>query len=1315
MDHAPDSAAKPSAEPPAEGGTAQHRVPPYAVVQQQLIQARDHLDRQVTSLTRMHAFNARALGIQDDAVFATAVAEALVEIFELDFGVCWLRDATGTLREPVGSLGLAVEGPVLRDAGIWLSTDQARSGRGDAWILDADALRHVGSALSIDQAICASCRQADGQAGALLLCGVTAARAPFFEVLTPVLGRAIGFFAQQLAALQENRTSRATIEQQLTDLRNERGLLRTLLASIPDIVWLKDPQGHFLTCNPRFERLVGAPHDTIVGRRDEDFVDDLRAEGYRAHDRAVIAKGALIRQEQWVTFSDDGHRELLETSKVPVYAGDGSLIGVLGIGRDLSERKRMEQRLKLAIDVAQIVHWELDLVTGHLTFEKNMLPVLGLRADDTLESLAAWMAHIHPADLPDFRNRLQMALGASSAQNFEAEYRLRNSDGDTVWLHTIGSIVERLTDGTPKLAVGASTNISRRKMAEEAIRESEANYRELVTNADVAILRLALDGTIGFVNPFAERLFGYEAGELLGRRPVGSIVPPVESASGRGLSSVVADVVSNPSAVADTEAEAMTRDGRRLLVRWSNRVILDAGGAAAGVLCIGLDVSERRKAEAQLRESEFFLRESQAIGRLGGWRADPRQNTVMWTEGVYTIVEQPLDYRPDLATALNAFAPGSREQVVARLDHTMQSGEAFHIQVEVIGANTGQRKWTELRGFAHHGGDGRIDYLMGTLQDISEQKLVELELERHRDHLEDLVRERTAEVEAVNRRLRLSDVRLNAMLAMSQQASEMTESELLQHGIDEAVRLTESRVGYLHMVSEDTQSLRLVAWSGEALANSTNVRDAPSPMDQAGVWAECLRLLQPVMHNERERLADRRAHPGEQVELERQVCAPVVEKGCARMLLSVGNKATDYDSADARELQIIGSDLWRIYTRRRGEIQLAEAKVAAEAANVTKSVFLANMSHEIRTPLNAITGMAHLLKRGGVTPRQSERLDAIDAAGRHLLEVINAVLDLSKIEAGKFTLEETALSVSEVVGHVASLVYDRAQAKNLRLMVESSDLPPRLLGDATRLQQALLNYAVNAIKFTQQGSVTIRTRIAESAAASLLVRFEVEDTGIGIEPDARRRLFSAFEQADSSTSRQYGGTGLGLAITKKLAGLMGGDVGLESAPGLGSRFWFTARLKRPPAAGEAIAAVPNQSAEQQLLREFSGRRILLAEDEPINREITMELLSYVGLVVQVAVDGQEAVELAQREPFDLILMDMQMPNLDGLQATEQIRRLPVGQHLPILAMTANAFAEDKAHCLAAGMNDFISKPVSPKVLFETLLRWLKAQDSASAA
>jgi PAS domain S-box-containing protein len=1313
VDDTPKPFARLSADAPDEAGAAPLRVPPFAVIQQQLIRARDHLDRQVTSLTRMHAFNARALAIDNDADFATAIAEALVEIFELDFGVCWLCDSDGTPSQSAGMLGLAVDTQVLQAAGSWLAQSRVPSPQGDAWILDAQALALLGPRLAVSQAVCATCTGADGRTDALLLCGVTVARAGFFETLTPNLCKAIGFFAQQLAALLENRRSRATIESQLADLRNERGLLRTLLAALPDPVWLKDTQGRYLACNPRFERFIGAPEQAILGRTAGDFFDPARAESFRARDRTAIAEGIPIQDEEWVTFPDDGHRELMETTKVPIFAGDGSPIGVLGIGHDLTGRKRTEQRLKLAIDVAQIVHWELDLTSGGLTFDRGMLPILGLRADDVLDSLTAWMARIHPDDLPEFQSRMEQAMRAPGTPVFEAEYRLRHSDGHHVWLHTIGTVVERLADGTPLLAVGASTNISKRKIAEEAIRLSEANYRELVTHANVVILRLGLDGTISYFNQFAERLFGYELGELLGRQAVGSIVPRVESSTGRDLSGVVAQVVANPAALADIEFEAVTRAGRRLLLRWSNRVILDTGGVPAGVLCIGQDVTERSLAEARLRESEFFLRESQTIGRLGGWRADPRQNTVMWTHGVYAIVERPLDYRPDLETALDTYAPGSREQVVARLAQAMQTGEAFDIQVEVIGAETGRRKWTELRGFAHRSGDGRIDYLMGTLQDITDQKQAEIELQQHREHLQDLVRERTAELEALNRRLRLSDLRLNAMLAMSQRASQMTEGELLQHGIDEAVRLTESRVGYLHMVNEDQQTLRLVTWSKDTLAQCTANHDAHYPIAQAGIWADCVRQMQPVTHNDFPRLTHRHGYPQGHVELQRHLGAPVIEQGQARMLIGVGNKATDYDESDARELQIIGNDLWRIYTRRRDEIQLAEAKLAAEAANVTKSAFLANMSHEIRTPLNAITGMAHLLKRDGVTSRQAERLDAIDAAGRHLLEVINAVLDLSKIEAGKFTLEEAALSVSAVVGNVASLVYDRAQAKNLKLVVETSDLPPQLLGDATRLQQALLNYAVNAIKFTDHGSVTIRTRIAESAAASLLVRFEVEDTGIGIDPAVQHKLFTAFEQADNSTSRQYGGTGLGLAITKKLAALMDGEAGLDSLPGVGSRFWFTARLKRPSAIAAAAAAAPDQSAEQRLLLEHAGKRILLAEDEPINREITMELLSYVGLVVEVAEDGLQAVDLAQHRAFDLILMDMQMPNLDGLQATERIRQGPGARRLPILAMTANAFADDKARCLAAGMDDFISKPVSPTVLFETLLRWLSPPAASS--
>ena len=389
--------------------------------------------------------------------------------------------------------------------------------------------------------------------------------------------------------------------------------------------------------------------------------------------------------------------------------------------------------------------------------------------------------------------------------------------------------------------------------------------------------------------------------------------------------------------------------------------------------------------------------------------------------------------------------------------------------------------------------------------------------------------------------------------------------------------------------------------------------------------------------------------------------------------------------------------------RKRYEDELVSARRRADDASLAKSAFLASMSHEIRTPLNAITGMAQLIRRGGLAPRQEEQLDKLETAGQHLLGIINDILDISKIEAGKLTLEETQVDIEPLLNNVVSILRTQAEARHLRLLIECPPFAIGLLGDPTRLQQALLNYATNAVKFSEHGEIFLRVSIAAEEEQALLLRFEVEDTGIGIAETALPHLFTAFHQAEQSTTRKYGGTGLGLAITRSLALQMGGEVGVRSSVGVGSTFWFTARLAKSHLPCGLSRPALSDHPEDRLRRQHAGQRVLLVEDEPINAEIAQMILEEVGLQVERAENGQEAVDQVKRGPYAAILMDMQMPVMDGLEATQRIRQLPRGRDVAIIAMTANAFAEDKARCLAAGMNDFISKPFNLEQLYSRLL------------
>jgi PAS domain S-box-containing protein len=912
------------------------------------------------------------------------------------------------------------------------------------------------------------------------------------------------------------------------------------------------------------------------------------------------------------------------------------------------EKVRIEEHLHAVLDATGIGVWEYQHTTDQYTCSDALTKLLGFPGADGARGREAWRARVHPDERASYDRGVANAQ-ASADGRFDVEYRFQLDSGAWLWILDRGRIVEHDADGGPLRTVGTVTDVSALKDAQLLLRSERGFLKTLVQSIPDLIWLKDPDGIYLTCNPKFERFFGAREADVVGKSDYDFV--------DKGLADFFrqkdreAMAAGRPSV--NEEWITYADDGHRELLETIKTPMLDGDGRLLGVLGVARDITGQRAVEERLRESEAALNQAQAIAQVGSWRLHIPSDRLEWSAETYRMFGvapgTPLTIRAFLASV----HPEDRERVANAWNAAVVGGGAYDIEHRIVAG--GEIRWVRERAKLRFDDDGQAVLGIGTVQDITEQRLV--------------------------------DERLRKLsLTVEQSPASVVITDL------------EACIEYVNETFCQVTGYRPEEVIGH---NPRVLRTERTP-------AETYRALWTA-------LRAGETWTGEFVN-KRKDGSTYIELARITPIHQADGRITHYLAIkeDITERKRVAAELDR--HRHHLEELVAERTMQLETANRAKSTFLANMSHEIRTPMNAIIGLTHLAQRCSRDPRQEALLEKVSDAADHLLSVLNDILDISKIEAGKVQLEQTDFLLERVLGNVLTLVGDHARQKGLALSTQVEPALPLVMhGDPLRLGQILVNFASNAVKFTDAGSVILAVRKQSEDEAGLVLRFEVRDTGVGVAPEARLRLFQVFEQADVSTTRRYGGTGLGLAISRRLAQMMGGDVGVDSELGRGSTFWFTARLARSSTSAADIhvgSGKVDTAPELTLARSYRGMRVLLVEDNLVNQEVMLELLAGVGFVVDWAANGAEAVAMAERLAYDLVLMDVQMPVMDGLAATRAIRRLPGWAATPILAMTANAFDEDRARCIEAGMSDYLTKPVTTKVLFTQILKCLQPRGAA---
>jgi PAS domain S-box-containing protein len=1049
---------------------------------------------------------------------------------------------------------------------------------------------------------------------------------------------------EEILSLALDITERKKAEEKL---RQSEERYRLISENTADVIWVLDPlAGRFKYVSPSVEKLRGYTPAEVMSRPVSDAVTPESLQLIRR----------LIAQ-QLPAFMARGSGSASFTTEVSHPHKDGSIVHtentvtclfnqqgeveIIGVSRDITGRRRAEQalrdneeRLRLSLQAANQGLYDLNVQTGATIVNREYAEMLGYEYETFVETNAFWIERLHPDDR-ETTAKAYTEYVSGLRSDYRVEFRQRTRDGGWKWILSMGRVIEYDEEGKPLRMLGTHTDITERKQVEETLRESEARFSKIFQASPMGILifRLA-DGRAVNVNEAALKIMGYSREEILGHNPWElNIFPEGDQAFSNCMG-----ILRQGDAIRNQDIKICRPSGEIRDVLGSQELI-ELNGEKM-VMVIASDITERKRAEEQLRASEERYRN--LIENMNDivMEVDAHGNYCYLSPNFSSISEYPLEEELGVS-ALKHIHPDDLPLVLQKLEQAINM-ERQTATYRVM-KNNGEWRWLETVGKPYQASDGTI-HIITVARDITERKQAEDALRRNEHVLRLFVEHSPASIAMFDRDMRyivasrryLIDYRLPDQDLTGRSHYEVFPEipkrwkEIHQRCLQGAVEKMEE-----DPFPREDGTLDWVRW------------EIRPWYEEAGRIGGVILFSEVI--TERKQIQD--------------------------------------------DLRLLNLSL---------EQRVMERTMEISYANRAKDEFLANMSHELRTPLNAILGLSESLleqRRGPLNERQIQSVELIASSGKHLLGLINDILDVSKIEAGKLQIHDDLISVRELCTSSLSFIKELALRKQISVGFSCEESMTTLRADLQRLKQILINLLTNAVKFTpEKGQVKLDVGTTPERDRIL---FSVTDTGIGIAAEDLDKLFTPFTQLDSSLARQYAGTGLGLSLARKLAEAHGGSIQVESEVGQGSRFTVVLPLGQHIDDRDARdGGAPLGKMDQMPAPGSSGRNmvVLLAEDNPVNSEMVNLYLQSYGYRVLVVQNGEEVLQKVQEITPDIIVMDIQMPKMDGLETTLRLRKEPRFAATPIIALTALAMPGDRERCFTAGVNEYLSKPVSLKTL-----------------